>query len=100
MLLLLVGLLGVADAGWSAPAPGACSFISARGMDLVVYADTRVGDDGDVLVSYRLDPGQISPPIAPQGGARLRFKYRANKQESWTYSYSTECSSQKPIAIR
>ena len=94
MLLLLVGLLGVADAGWPA------AVWHSRSPTRPSGSDTRVGDDGDVLVSYRLDPGQISPPIAPQGGAKLRFKYRANKQESWTYSYSTECSSQKPIAIR
>ena len=99
MFLLLVSLFGAVDPAQQPPKPAGCSFVSARGMDLVAYADTTVGDDGDVLVSYRLDPGQASPPIEPRG-AKLRFKYRGNKLESWTYSYSTDCSSPKSIVVR
>ena len=92
MLTFLISALATASTN-------SCQFVTTRGADVVVYADTRVGDDGDVLVSYRLDPGQASPPVEPRGG-KLRYKYRANKSENWTYSYTTECSPQKPVLIR
>lgn len=96
---MLIALMSVLLAGDPAPAgANACQFISARGADVVVYADTRVGDDGDVLVSYRLDPGQASPLVEPRG-AKLRYKFRANKFENWTYSYTLGCAPGKPVLI-
>lgn len=96
---MLISLMSVLLAGDpAATSANSCQFLSARGADVVVYADTRVGDDGDVLVSYRLDPGQASPPVEPRG-AKLRFKYRTNKFDSWTYSYTLDCSPRKPVLI-
>lgn len=96
MLIAFISVLLAVDPATNAA--DSCQFVSAKGADVVVYADTRIGDDGDVLVSYRLDPGQASPPVEPRG-AKLRFKYRVNKFDSWTYSYTLDCSPRKPVLI-
>ena len=98
MSLILVLVLFASEPASAGYSPTGCSFVSARGANIVAYADTKIGDEGDVLASFLIAPGERSPPVEPRAG-KLRYKYRTNKFDSWTYSYTVDCSSNHPVQL-
>ena len=98
-MLTIFTLVAIAlDPTSSSYSPTACAFVSARGADVVAYADTKIGDEGDVLAGFHVAPGERSMPIEP-GQGKLRYKYRAGKNDRWTYAYTVDCGPNKPVQL-
>jgi hypothetical protein len=59
-----------------------CRFVSAISVDVLVFEDTAINDEGELIASEPVAPGAPSPWIyAPSD--TVRVKYRTGKGGPW-----------------
>ena len=68
-----------------------CRFVSAAPVDILVFEDTAINDEGELIGSERVEVGMPSPWIyAPSD--TVRVKYRTGKGSTWVSLGRVNCT--------
>ena len=82
----------------SADNTNVCRFVSATPVDVIVFEDTAINDEGELISSEHVDPAAPSPWIIALGDT-VRVKYRLGKGSSWVYLGRVSCTKGATLRI-
>jgi len=74
--------LAIATLASGADKANVCRFVSATPVDVLIFEDTAINDEGELIGSEHVEPDAPSPwIIAP--AETVRVKYRLGKGSRW-----------------
>lgn len=74
-----------------------CRFVSATTVDVLIFDDTAINDEGELIGSERVSAGVPSPWIYASSDT-VRVKYRTGKGAPWIPLGRVNCS--KGVTLR
>ncbi len=79
------------------PAKG-CIMTSSRPVDVMVYEDTSINDEGDLVASLRLGPDKPGRLVSPIGQF-VRLKIKTGRDQPWTKVPRRECRGGQIVSV-
>ena len=74
-----------------------CGLVSSTPLDVIVFEDTAIGDEGELIASVHVDPSAPSWVVAT--AAHIRLKYRLGKGMPWIYLGRVSCADGATLKI-
>ena len=75
-----------------------CRFVSATPVDVIVFEDTAINDEGELISSEHLEQAAPSPWIVAPADT-VRVKYRLGKGSPWIYLGRVSCTKGATLRI-
>ena len=75
-----------------------CIITSTRPMDVMVYEDTSINDEGDMVASLRLGPDRPGRLVQPVGQF-VRLKIRTGRDQPWVKVPKRECRGGQVVSV-
>jgi len=78
--------------------PQGCIMTSSRPVDVMVFEDTSINDEGDLVASLRLGPDRPGRWVNPVGQF-VRLKIRTGKDQPWVKVPRRECRAGQIVSV-
>lgn len=79
------------------PAKG-CIMTAPRPVDVMVFEDTNINDEGDLVASFRLGPDRPGRWVSPVGQF-VRLKIRTGRDQPWVKAPRRECRAGEVVEV-